>query len=198
MTALEEVWKMKKTVAVLVVLVCCWLVASVGSAICKGKPPRSATVTIKVDFTSGGSPTIDFGSKGVDPIPCIFRDSPITITVEFTGDAIPDSQELRLSNFIALLHSAPGSGGGSWFRDPSDLDYLTITEHDGAENWNAIESQVLVFTQSEKTHTIKLEGDRGGGGPHRLIAYRLEMAGPGTGNPKPINVAFDPPWGERP
>jgi len=187
---------MKKVAAVVVVSLCCWLVASAGLAKClKG---RKATVTIEVDFSTD-IPTIDFGSKGADPIPCVYRNGEIEVTVNFTDK--PNNQELKLSNFRALVFAHPASAqGGSWISDFDDLDHLEITEDAGGDNWQPIASQKLVF-QASGFRTIKLQGQRPPGtpgGPHRLISYRLELAKDGTGGGNVTEIVFDPPWGERP
>jgi len=192
---------MKKTVAVVVLLVSCWLVASAGLAFCKGG--REAEVTINVHWPNPPDspiPVITVGQKDFDPIPCVYRKGKIEVSVAFTGN-VPNGQELILSGFRALVHVQPQgreeNPGGSWISDFDEPGKLEIKEESGTPpTWSPVTN--LVFDAGTGSRTIKLDGLRGPGGPRRLISYKLEMAGSGTGNPKPINVVFDPPWGERP
>ena len=181
---------MKKTVAVVVVSLCCWLVASVGPAMCK--KDQIATIDIVV-----GSLSFDYKDKAVDPVPCIYREGDIVVTVDFSAAA--NNQWLKLRNFRALVHANPGDPqGGSWIRDFDDLAPLDIQEEIGDDDWVDVDDDVLIFKKDEVTSkTIKLIGQRQkGNGSKRLITFQVAL-GKGQTDSDP-DVTFDPPWGERP
>jgi hypothetical protein len=175
--------------------------ASAALAFCKGS--REAEVTIGVHWPQPpadppGPPIISVGQKDFDPIPCVYRNGEIEVNVTFSGN-VPNNQELTLSDFRALIHVQPqgasGTPGGSWIGDIAEKGLLEIKECSGTPTTCTTTLTQLVFSATAGwSKTIKLEGLRGLGGPRRLITYRLVMGGAGN----VLDVAFDPPWGERP
>ena len=148
---------MKKTVAVVAVLLGCWLVATAGSAICKKE--RKAEIGIVV-----GDLTFTYKEKDVDPIPCLYRGGVTTITVDFSQ--APNGARLKLSDFKALILANPGNPqAGSWIRDYDDIGALEIWVEPTAGG-NFQQQDWVEFKESDSnswSQSIQLRGQRGQG-----------------------------------
>ncbi len=179
---------MKKTVAVVVVSLCCWLIASAGTAVCKNL--REAEIEIEV-----GDLTFNYKEKVVDPVPCIYRGGVIKVTADFSQ--APNGARLKLSDFRAVILANPGNPqGGSWIRDYDDIGALEIWVQVPAGG-DYQKRDYVEFKKSDTSswsQSIQILGQRNKGvGPQRLLMFKLELEGQGN------KVAtFDPPWGERP
>lgn len=175
---------MKRTVAVVVLSMCCLFLASVADAACN---PQLKTATIEIDV---GDDSFSYPNKTGDPIPCIYRNRSIEVTVNFP-DTSPHKHFVVLKDFRALFFVGP-PGDGSWVHDFNDPLLQRIIE--GATD---IGTEIKFENDSANhtvTKTIKLQSMAGPGGPNRLINFTLVIA---DKNGNEI-MTFDPPWGERP
>jgi len=162
---------MKKTVAVVVVSLCCCLIASVGFAQ-RCKDDEVPTIDIQVGRDTAGGPIVyRYPNKGDDSRPTICRNQDFELRVEFLDDSV---KELKLKEFTSTF-----TGGKYWKKETGDNFTLEVTV-------------------TPNNPTIKgLRLDTGWSPPGlvkvRMILFTAEMTlANGT------KVSFDPPWGERP
>ena len=170
---------MKKTVAVVVISICCWWVASVASAQkCKDSDiPK--IIDIKVGREGGTGPIVyRYPNKGDESKPTICRDRDFKLVVEFMDNSV---EELKLEEFMATY-----TGGKKWKKvTPSSFTLQITVTPDPNET----------YPQTIETPTYRLGTTWSPPGlvKVRMILFTAEMTlASGT------VVSFDPPWGERP
>jgi hypothetical protein len=162
---------MKKTAAVLVVLVCLWMVASVSLAQ-KCESFETPIVEIEVGRETKGGPIVyRYPNKDKVSTPSICRDRNFELKVTFLDDSV---KELKLKDFQSTF-----TKGKRWRKDTGDNFTLEVT----------------VTPDNPEIKGLKL--DTGWSPPGlvkvRMILFTAEMKlADGT------VVSFDPPWGERP
>ena len=170
---------MKRTVAVVIVSLCCWLVSSVGSAQRCTDSDVPMTIEIHVGRDGGTGPIVyRYPNKENESAPTICRNRDFKLSVNFLDDSV---KQLKLKNFMATF-----TGGNKCKKVvPSSFTLqITVTpDPNGA------------FPQPIETPTYRLGTTWSPPGlvKVRMILFTVEMTlADGT------VVSFDPPWGERP
>ncbi len=177
---------MKKTAAVLVVLLSCWFLADVAFSKCIPGKTKSAVIEMVVTDNS-----FSYKGKEDDAVPCIFRQKEIAVRVTFDNTR---HKSIVMRDFYAQAFFNIGNG---WRRDDEeDLSNPLKMTVDGAKNGTEVEFR-NPNSSGPVEKTIMLQVNKGPGaahGPNRLITFTLVFKND-IGEEVMI---FDPPWGERP
>ena len=165
---------MKKTAAVLVVLLSCWLVASVGLAQ-RCKDDEVPIITIQVGRESPGGPIV---YQYPDKRPTICRNQYFRLHVEFLDDSV---KGLELKEFISTFTKRK-----QWLQDTEDeftLEIAVMRPAAGSFPRVVDTPKYQLCTAWFPPGLVKV----------RMILFTAELTlADGT------KVSFDPPWGERP
>lgn len=170
---------MKKTVAVVVVSLCCCLIASVGLAQ-RCKDDEVPTIEIEVGRENLNGPIVyRYPNKSDESRPTICRDKDFTLQVTFMDDSV---KELKLKEFISTF-----TKGKKWRKDTGDNITLEITV--------TPDDPTGTFPQTVTTSGHKLTT---GWSPPGLVKVRMIIFTAEMTLADGTVVSFDPPWGERP
>lgn len=176
---------MKKTVAVVIVSLCCWFLPEVAFSRCV---PADREAEIDIVVEDGRFSYLD---KEDDPVPCIYRQGKIKVSVTFKGS---EHESIVMRDFYAQAFFNTRNG---WTKDDEeDLKNPLKMTVDGTKNGTEVEFR-NPKSSGPVEKTIMLQVNKGPGaahGPNRLITFTLVFK-----NDKGEEVMiFDPPWGERP